>query len=125
MFLLWADVPPTPRVPGTSLDMPQPTQAMVIGLVVSAVVVAVGLVWARWNRRPTWPVLVLAAVLAALSYFAGVYSSWSYESATKNYRGPGPLRPWTGEPSGSASGRSVPPTATARPTGPDVTRPAP
>src|SRR5262245_31896850 len=108
----WADVPPTPRVPGTSLDMPQPTEAIVIGLVVSAVVVAAGLVWARWRRRPVWPVLVLAGALLALSLFAGVYSSWSYESASKNYRGdPYHLLPPVRGPSGVT-------------TGPDVTKPA-
>jgi amino acid transporter len=113
MFPLWADVPPTPRVPGTSLDMPEPTQAVVIGLAVSAVVVAVGLVWARWSRRPTWPVLILAVVLLALSGLAGVYANWSYESAQKNYRGgERPPRPWI---SGPGSGRSVPTTS------PDVT----
>ena len=117
-MLLWVvigDIPPTPSIPGTRIDIPSPTHIAIAGSALALAIFLVG----NWLLRRTPPaqtqmpddslegpavettsapqrggnrLYVWVSVVLAVTLVATITASFMYIEARRNYRSPGPVR---------------------------------
>ena len=114
-WILLADVIPTPNIPWTRIDVPNPTQIVIAGIALAIATFLVGSWWAKRTsgvksdgapldetaeatvsspapqRRRKSP-YVGASIVLALTLAATLAASFMHIQARKNYRSPGPPR---------------------------------